>query len=1536
VTASTDPLPAAWRTLLDVASCPACRSPLRGAWCPACGLRLDGPRGQRLWQESQEAAAALERRAATLADLVTARDDAARVWAASVAPAAVQQAPVQEWTIQQAPVQQAPVQRAAVRPGGVPAGPGAQGPAGYPSVPGPWLGAGSPLPVPFSPSTRRPWRVQTILQVLGAGLLAAASIVFLVFAWDVLSLVARAAVVGVGTVAVLVLAWWLGRRGLVQGAEAVGGFGVVLVLLDAWAVRRTGLVDGGSTGAYAAVALLACAAIVAAWGRAARLTVGALAGAVLWVAAPLPLLSLVDDDVSRTTVLLLPAVAALVRVAPFSLAAPPPTDRLVRRVLAACAWASWSLATAWAAVVAVAWSSQSDLRGVAVLAACALVAAAPVVLTRPAGVGEPGGWALAAGVATGAAVCVAGLTAAARAGAAAVPWLAGGGIAVAVLAIVVCTARASATGPVGAPGPASAPDPTGAASRTPKRWAIVVEGWRRGVLAVAAASALVLIALWPWQLAALMLQPADPALGGDLLMVSAAVAVAAVALVRAAGRYRWQGVDACAAVLIAAAAVTAVAATTALTGTLPWGSVLGLAAVTAAACVGEAAARPTARDALRRPGRLDAADLRLAAVVAAPAAALLALIDARTDSWAVAVSLAVLFGLAVVARGWAPAPEAAPLSTAAAGPLAALAVGVGGCAAGMAPADAAVLGAVAATGGLIARALLPGAARPERATAVGLSAAGAATAWMVAAGSAGQSSPWALWTAVAAGLVVVVAWAWAGPGRVAGAPVAAGAVAPVLALAVATVHGRLGIPGDAGAAALTAAGIGAAALMLAGWLGGHRPPGGRMACEVGGYGTALAALLAAAAVGPDVLALALLVLAVATFVVGLAPDRRPLRWVALGALTVASWLTLGVGHVAVPEAYLAPTGLVVAVVGALRLRHGVRDAPELLLGGLAVATLPTALVGAGLPLGSLLVDRAAVITLVAAVMIGCAAVLGRRQAAPVPTRAAAMLASLAAVLVACGPTRRALLLAATPAQQWWTAPWPELWAVAGAALLAAAAAVLVRSLATTAPAAAVAVATASPWVVTALAAAPSALAAEPGTPGSVRAAVLAAVAVLATVLGAVLRPRPTTPAPGGPGPEVVGTASGWSRHLLGLGLLVGACATAAATRTLPHAPGGLVVGALGVLVLTSVTLRPPRTDTADVLRAAAGPVLLVPLVLARDEAWRPVLWLTLAAVLVLVGLVGVAPGLRSGAPTGPGPRLLAGTGAALAVLGPWSVAVQEATQADPHGSVEAWALASALAVAVAAAAWRHRPPSDPTGLDPARAPVRTTAWAVLAIPALALATVPSLIAADSRAVGLVRVLACFTVGAVLATVAERGARTAGPDGTAHRAIGATGVAVVVAATLAWLTRGGGEPADVPVLALGVALLVPGALRARAVPYTATWATVSPGLLLALGAPTAAVLVAPEPWRLLLVVALGVAATVAGAALRWQAPFVLGTLALLVVLVVVAAPWSGRVIAAADGWVWLATGGALLLGLGLTYERRLTQAREAVRYVGAMR
>ena len=105
--------------------------------------------------------------------------------------------------------------------------------------------------MPCSPplaAVRAPWRVQTVLQVLGVALLATASLVFLVFSWNVLSVAGRGAVIALGTVVVLSLAVWLLRRGLDQSAQAVGVLGAVLTVLDAWAIYAAGLAGDADPG----------------------------------------------------------------------------------------------------------------------------------------------------------------------------------------------------------------------------------------------------------------------------------------------------------------------------------------------------------------------------------------------------------------------------------------------------------------------------------------------------------------------------------------------------------------------------------------------------------------------------------------------------------------------------------------------------------------------------------------------------------------------------------------------------------------------------------------------------------------------------------------------------------------------------------------------------------------------------------------------------------------------------------------------------------------------------------------------------------------------------------------------------------------------------------------------------------------------------------------------------------------------------------------------------------------------------------------
>ncbi len=113
---------------------------------------------------------------------------------------------------------------------------------------------------------------------------------------------------------------------------------------------------------------------------------------------------------------------------------------------------------------------------------------------------------------------------------------------------------------------------------------------------------------------------------------------------------------------------------------------------------------------------------------------------------------------------------------------------------------------------------------------------------------------------------------------------------------------------------------------------------------------------------------------------------------------------------------------------------------------------------------------------------------------------------------------------------------------------------------------------------------------------------------------------------------------------------------------------------------------------------------------------------------------------------------------------------------------------------------------------------------------------------------------------------------------------------------------------------------------------------------ALGGPCALVLapalvglqVAPAPWRWGVVVLGAVAAVLLGASRRLQAPLVVGgvVLAAEVALQLVAA--GASVVSHVGWWPLLFVGGVALTVVGVTYERRLRDAREATRYVARLR
>ncbi|WP_436698688.1 SCO7613 C-terminal domain-containing membrane protein [Nocardioides sp. BYT-33-1] len=138
-----------------------------------------------------------------------------------------------------------------------------------------------------------------------------------------------------------------------------------------------------------------------------------------------------------------------------------------------------------------------------------------------------------------------------------------------------------------------------------------------------------------------------------------------------------------------------------------------------------------------------------------------------------------------------------------------------------------------------------------------------------------------------------------------------------------------------------------------------------------------------------------------------------------------------------------------------------------------------------------------------------------------------------------------------------------------------------------------------------------------------------------------------------------------------------------------------------------------------------------------------------------------------------------------------------------------------------------------------------------------------------------------------------------------------------------------EPYTVP---LAAALLAFGLWRLRRSAQVGTLEALLPGLLLATVPSLIWVLGDPVSLRALILGGVCLALTVAGAAMRWSAPLVVGAGVGAVVVLRELGPYAGEF----PKWVWIGLAGALLTVVGITWERRLLDVRRAVGLLGRLR
>jgi hypothetical protein len=192
----------------------------------------------------------------------------------------------------------------------------------------------------------------------------------------------------------------------------------------------------------------------------------------------------------------------------------------------------------------------------------------------------------------------------------------------------------------------------------------------------------------------------------------------------------------------------------------------------------------------------------------------------------------------------------------------------------------------------------------------------------------------------------------------------------------------------------------------------------------------------------------------------------------------------------------------------------------------------------------------------------------------------------------------------------------------------------------------------------------------------------------------------------------------------------------------------------------------------------------------------------------------------------------------------------------------------------------------------------------------------------------VAVLLLFCALHVVGVLVNRGPFT---TATGWASIGFAALAAIIAVASGLI-----DPFEWSTGAIAAALLATGTVKLIGSANAGSWAWLAPGILVLLLPSLLATFVEQPTWRL---VGLGVAcviAVVVGAVARLKAPLVIGSVVVLVHAVRTFAPQLLAVYQLAEWWVWAVIGGAIILFLGLTFEKRMRDLRSVASKVSALR
>lgn len=377
--------------------------------------------------------------------------------------------------------------------------------------------------------------------------------------------------------------------------------------------------------------------------------------------------------------------------------------------------------------------------------------------------------------------------------------------------------------------------------------------------------------------------------------------------------------------------------------------------------------------------------------------------------------------------------------------------------------------------------------------------------------------------------------------------------------------------------------------------------------------------------------------------------------------------------------------------------------------------------------------------------------------------------------------------------------------------------------------------------------------------------------------------------------------------------------TAVEAYVLPVAGVLLIIALLLDREASAVTGRAAPSPAAAGIALAGLAVALIPIAVVATSggATRAIVVASVAAVLSIVSAIrGPAPlrGYQDSA------ALVALPAAAIATFGR---AVQLSMGAEPSGAnVDAWVAAGFIVLALSAVIQAH---------VPERPRLRSIAsQCVLGLGAgIATAIELSLIGHD--ALGTAR---AAIVLVALGAIHVGGLTWSLPPLTVW--IGWLGVALGAAVAATGIARGALDPVEWAAAAVAVPLLIAGAGRLARDADARSWPWLAPGVVVLLLPSLIGTFDQQPLWRLVGLGIASLAVLVAGALLRLQAPLILGSAIVVVHAARTFAPQIVAVYQLTQWWVWAVIGGAIVLFLGITFEKRLRDLRAAGSRLGQLR